>query len=159
MPELSGPAWVDRFPTSKSVDDLLDPFRAHVNNFIAAMTKSKVTVSIAATLRPPQRAYLMHYAWSIAKGLDPTGVPQMAGVNIDWVHRTGAGQVDLNSSRVAAQQMIDAYDIVSAPALDSNHTRGLAIDMTISWGGDLSIINGKEQNVVISSQPRSCGGR
>ena len=56
----------------------------------------------------------------------------MAGVAIDWVHRDARGNVNLAASRAAASAMVISYQIVFRPALNSNHTRGLAIDMSIS---------------------------
>src|SRR6266849_2022616 len=83
---LSGPQWVNQFPTSASTDTLVQPFRGNVNRFIAALTAAGAQVHISATLRPPQRAYLMHYSYRIAhQGLNPQSVPAMAGVDINWV--------------------------------------------------------------------------
>src|SRR5262249_6641788 len=92
------------------------------------------TVTIAATLRPPERAYLMHFSYMVANGqIDARNVPAMAGVNIDWVHRTADGQFDLTATKKAAQDMVKGYGIVYAPALVSRHSQGLAIDMNITW--------------------------
>jgi hypothetical protein len=114
------------------------------------------TVKINATYRPPERAYLMHYAYRIAReGLDPRQVPARNGVDIDWVHRDSAGKFDLAASRNAAEDMVNAYDIVHRPALYSQHTRRLAIDMSISWEGTLTIRNAKNKTVRITSTPRT----
>jgi hypothetical protein len=56
MPQLSGPIWVNRFPTSVSTADLTRAFGSAVDNFIAALHAGGARVSIAATLRPPERA-------------------------------------------------------------------------------------------------------
>lgn len=161
MAILSGSSWVKKFPTSVSTKDLIEPFRSNTDRFIRALRAGGATVQISATLRPPERAYLMHYAWQIARNkLNANAVPQRAGVNIDWVHRTirtTSGADDATASRRAAQQMIDSYQIVSQPALDSNHIRGLAIDMTISWTGELKIKNAAGQLVKITNVPRSGG--
>jgi D-alanyl-D-alanine dipeptidase len=133
MPTLSGAIWVSRFPTSRTTNDLALPFRTNVTNFIAALNAARASVSISATLRPVERAFLMHYSFRIAReALDPATVPAMAGVDIDWVHRDARGNVNRAASQMAAAQMVSSYDIVFRPALNSNHTRGLAIDMTIS---------------------------
>ena len=66
--ELSGPAWVSRYPTSRSIDDLEAGFRSKVRNFIGSIEAAGGQVSISATRRPAERAYLMHYAWKIANG-------------------------------------------------------------------------------------------
>ena len=76
----------------------------------------------------------MHWCYYVAKQkVSPKKVPKMAGVNINWDHGDDA------KSRNAAQQMMDAYDIVHEPALGSRHTEGKAIDMHISWKGTLKI--------------------
>jgi len=55
--ELSGVAWVRRFPTSKSTNTLVDGFRQKCDAFLAALEEADATVRINATLRPPERAY------------------------------------------------------------------------------------------------------
>ncbi|HSW03008.1 hypothetical protein [Aquabacterium sp.] len=152
MPQLSGPVWVNRFPTSTSVSDLSAGFAASVNNFIAALEAGGASVSIAATLRPPQRAHLMHYAWKVGReSMDPATVPAMAGVDIDWVHRNRRGQADLTASRSAALGMVGLYGIVYAPALASRHTEGRAIDMTISNYVNHTVTDGGRSAVRITS--------
>lgn len=132
--ELSGPQWVARFPGSRSIFDTREPFVGKLTKFHQALRDAGATVSISATLRPPERAYLMHHSFRIANKLvDPKNVPPMPGVGIQWVHGS------LAASRSAAQQMVAAYNIAFAPALSSRHTEGRAIDMTISWGGVLKI--------------------
>ena len=87
---LSGPLWVSQFPDTASTDDLEQPFRGNVTRFIAALTAAKASVSINTTLLSTQRAYLMHYAFCIAReNLDPGTVPAMAGVDIQWTHSGG----------------------------------------------------------------------
>src|SRR6266403_560989 len=153
---LSGTQWVNQFQTSTSVDTLVQPFRGNVNRFIAALKAGGAQVSISATLRPPERAYLMHYSYRIAnQGLDPQTVPAKAGVDIDWVHRNQNGTVNLAASRLAAQQMVQAYGIAYAPVLVSRHEEGKAIDMTISWTVNLAIANASGTTVTITTMPRS----
>jgi len=85
MPTLSGPAWTNQFPASTRTADLLPAFAAHVESFIGALRAARVTVAISATLRPPERAYLMHYCYRIARDLmDPDTVPTMDGVDIQY---------------------------------------------------------------------------
>lgn len=133
MPQLSGPIWVNRFPTSTSVGDLSATFATAVGDFIASLRAGGAGISIAATLRPPERAYLMHVAWRIGREqLDAEDAPAMAGVDIDWVHRDRRGRADATASRAAALGMVGLYGIVHRPALSSRHTEGRAIDMTIS---------------------------
>ncbi len=149
-PELSGAQWVARFPGSKSTDTLAPPFRTGVENFIAAMETASAVVTISATLRPPERAYLMHWSWMIAReGADPKDATPMAGVDILWDH----GNDD--ASKQAAEDMVQGYAIVKEPALSSRHTQGLAIDMTISWNGDLVITDQTGASTTIDSTPRS----
>lgn len=155
---LSGPAWVARFPTSVNVNDLAPAFRGNATRFLAALRQAGANVEINATLRPPQRAYLMHYSWRIAREqLDPAAVPAMAGVDIQWLHRTAQNQPNLAASRQAAQQMVQGYELVVRPALQSRHTQGLAIDMNVVWQGALVIRNASGQEVTIDTTPHSGG--
>lgn len=153
---LSGRSWVSKFPTSRDPEDLASPFRENVKRFLQALQDSGCGVTISATYRPKERAYLMHYAYRIAReGLSPTSVPALSGVDIQWDHRKANGQLDLSASRNAAEDMVLAYGIAFRPALNSNHTRKLAIDMTITWSGSLKIKNAGGSAVTISSSPRT----
>src|SRR3712207_368179 len=128
---LSGPNWVSEFPNSKSPDKLIEPFRANVKKFLAALKDAGATVTIADTLRPPERAYLMHFAFAIARqNLDPATVPAKAGVDIQWVHPASGTVSSAKASKDAAEQMVQAYGIAFKPALNSRHTEGRAIDMS-----------------------------
>ena len=158
MSEPAGVAWVARYPTSVDVNDLVGSFRTSVNNFLSALQNAGASVSIAATLRPPERAYLMHWSYMIAQaGQDAAKVPAITGVDIDWVIRDAKGNPDKAATQKAAQAMVDGYGIAYQPALSSRHTEGLAIDMNISWSGNLSITGADGRAVVISSSPRSGG--
>ncbi len=153
--ELSGKAWVSKFPTSRDVEDLDPPFRDNLKRFLQAMTDAGCSITISATYRPRERAYLMHYAFRIAReGLSPVNIAKLAGVDIQWDHRKTNGQLDLVASRNAAEDMVLGYGIAFKPALNSNHTRKLAIDMTISWSGTLKIKNAQGTIVTIGSTPR-----
>jgi hypothetical protein len=146
---ISGPDWVHKFPQSNSVDDLAEPFRGNVNRFLSALSDAGATVSIAATLRPPERAYLMHFSFLIARaGADPSTVPAMPGVDIQWAH---------DGAQAAAEAMVRGYDIVFQPALASRHTQGLAIDMDITWQDDLTMTDANGVATTISGLPRSGG--
>jgi hypothetical protein len=97
----------------------------------------------------------MHYAWEIARaGADPSRVPGMAGVSIDWVHRDAHGAVDLAASRRAAEEMVQAYRMRYHAALHSRHSEGRAIDMSIGWSGDLHIRDAAGRVVTIHSGTR-----
>ncbi len=147
--EKSGAQWVARFPTSRSVDDLSDDFRPKVEKFLAALDKAGASVSIAATFRPVERAFLMHYSPMVADGsIAPDKVPAKTGVDIDWDHG------DLAASKQAAQAMANGYDIAFPAALASRHTAHAAIDMDITWSGTLEIVDGNGKTVSIGA-PRS----
>lgn len=138
--ELSGPNWVRRFPQSTSVDDLTEPFRSNVKRFLGALSAAGARVIIASTLRPRERAYLMHYSAAIVRRkILPERVPPMDGVSIEWVHPSA------HASLSAAMAMASAYCIVHPPAIDSNHTRGRAIDMRIEsiLGKSVAMADGK----------------
>jgi len=150
MAELSGPQWCARFPTSHEIGTLVVPFRDKVAKFVAALHAGNATVSIHATLRPKQRAYLMHYAFLIAKRqCTPGSVPPLHGVDIQWVHPSAADSI------AAAAQMVATYGIVHEPALQSRHIQGLAIDMDIAWQGDLAIKSASGGNIAIQTEPRT----
>jgi hypothetical protein len=154
--ELSGVAWVAKFPTSKSTATLVDAFRTKCDAFIAAIKAGGGTVTINATLRPPERAYLMHWSFAINAGeVDPDDVPPHAGVDIEWVHKKANGSPDMPKSREAAAAMVHAYGIVHRPSLTSLHIFGKAIDMKIGWSGTLKVKqkNGTEKS--IGSLPRT----
>lgn len=154
--ELSGAHWVAQFPTSTVVAHLETGFQQKVRKFLNALVAAGAVYKIAATYRPAERAYLMHYAWCIAKeNLDPRTVPAQAGVNICWLHPEDA---DLQKSRAAAAAMVAAYDIVYKPSLTSRHIERLAIDINISWEGDLNIVNGFGVTIVINTTPRNGAG-
>lgn len=154
---LSGAHWVAQFPTSRSTDSLVEPFRSNAARFVAALQKAGAAVSIAATRRPPERAYLMHYAWMIAReGMSPTRVPRHPGVAIEWVHTDSKGGVDLTASRAAAEAMADAYALADTPSLTSRHIEGRAIDMSIAWLGNLGIADLRSGALkTITSSPRT----
>jgi len=156
---LSGGQWVSHFPNSANMDDLAEPFRTNARRFVGALRQAQATVAIAATLRPPERAYLMHFAFLIARaGIDPSTVPPRAGVDIQWVHRTAQGVPDLAASRAAAEQMVQGYGVVVEPVLDSQHIRGKAIDMTIRWQNNLVIAKADGTSTTITSVPRTGEG-
>jgi hypothetical protein len=157
--EPSGAAWVNRFPTSTTTVDLVEPFRGNADRFIAALRAAGANVNISATRRPAERAWLMHYAWRIARDQDilPQDVPDREGVDICWAHRNADGSVNLRASRAAAEDMVRGYGMRARAALDSNHIRGEAIDMTITWRNNLNITDANGQVVNINTRPRSGG--
>lgn len=145
--ERSGAQWVNQFPTSRSLDTLTPEFRAGVQGFTQAIRDAGGRVSIAATYRPPERAYLMHYAWKVANGsINPSAVPAHPNVNIQWDHG------NVRESRAAARAMVNAYSMAHSAALQSNHTNRTAIDMNVTGmiGKTMNDANGNA--VRISSQ-------
>ncbi len=151
----SGPDWYHDFPTSTAIEDLSEPFRTHIQEFIAAVEDNTgLTVQVLATLRPPERAYLMAYAYKIANGLHPEKVKErLENVNISWVHYDSNGNADLTASRQAAQAMVLQYDIGSSgAAFPSKHSEGTAIDMKIVLNGPVQIKNKEGDKVWISNQ-------
>lgn len=128
--ELSGVAWCERYPGSRSTADLVEPFQTSVEQFITALESAGARVSISATLRPPHRAWLMRQAWDIDHGLvAPSAVVAREGVPIQWVHPSAA------ESLAAARAMVQAYRLAVRPSPTSRHIEGRAIDMTIAWSG------------------------
>jgi hypothetical protein len=151
MSEPSGAQWCARFPGSKSIDDLLPDFRDKVRAFLSRLTDAGANVRVSATFRPPERAYLMHYACMVGKsGQDPAAVPAMAGVDIDWSHGG-----DLSTAKQAAKAMMAGYGIAFPAALVSRHTQHRAIDMTIGWRGTLTITDFDGKAHAIASAPRT----
>jgi hypothetical protein len=165
--ELSGRSWVSQFPRSDLVSDLSGTFRRDVINFISAMRRAGITVTVIDTRRPPERAYLMHYSWLIEKGkIDPADVPPFvpgpgqAPVRICWRHTDSRGAEDKAASVRAAKEMVSGYHIspslAVAPALTSLHTKGLAIDMTTTWSkATITIADGRGHRARISARPHS----
>ena len=156
MTIASGPSWVAQFPTRRDTAACVSPFREKLEAFLAALKAAGATVTINATLRPPERAYLMQTAWDIAHGtVDPTAVKPEPGIDIDWVARDAAGQPDIAASRDRARRMVEAYEIVARPSLTSLHIKGLAVDMDISWLGSLQIADKNGTPHTIDSLPRN----
>ena len=140
----SGVSWVTwasaHAQDSDSVDDLDDGFKANVNDFIKALKDAGATVKTANTLRSKQRAYLFHWCWLIGLGkAKASEATEMAGVDIEWDH----GKEE--DSKKGANEMITHFGLAvppkseNAPALDSRHIEGKAIDMEITWEGKIKI--------------------
>lgn len=144
---LSGEHWVNYFPTSRSISDIASPFREKVLKFQKALIDAGAQTIVAATYRPRERAYMMHYAARINRGqIDPEDVPSMDGVDIEWVHYNRAEAIK------AAEDMVDAYGIGGNPvALQSLHTQKLAIDWNITWQGTIRIKDAQGRIVEIGS--------
>jgi hypothetical protein len=148
----SGKSWVTWANTnaknSTSVDDLADPFKTNVKAFIKALQDAGATVKVTSTKRDAKRAYLFHWSWKIGLGkAKPSEAKAMIGVDIEWDHGDAA------KSKAGAKEMIDGFGLAVppksnvAPSLTSNHIAGKAIDMDITWTGNLSVKN-KDGTVV-----------
>lgn len=150
---LSSSLWAKRFQGSKEINDLRGTFREAVRDFIGAMTEAGIKVVVEATYRPPQRSYLMHWCWRIVKdAIDPATIPGIDGVDIVWVHSSKAASI------AAARSMVTALSINqlrTAPALRSQHNLGLAIDMSISWTGEVTVKDANGHPVRIKTFPRT----
>lgn len=136
MSEPASAAWCERWPTSKNLNDLDERFRNGLVPFIAAIQDAGATIDIEATRRPEQRAWLMHYACLVSGYTDKNGihhiiedlttVPKRADIDIEW-------------TREGAKEMVDTYGIVYPATLDSEHIRGLAVDMKIKFAGAIIV--------------------
>jgi hypothetical protein len=157
--QRSGAHWVKRFAGSTSLRDLSGTFRDKAEAFVDALTTAGARVTIAATYRPPKRAYLMHWAWRIVKrNYDPIAVPSMEGLDITWAHVDAHGKYSREASVAAARAMVYGFDIQTlgvAPALRSRHTLGYGIDMNISWTGTLTIPDAYGNLIRIGTLPRT----
>jgi hypothetical protein len=94
----------------------------------------------------------------VNQGTDPRTVPAMAGVIIRWAHVDANGAYSPADSLKGAQDMVNGYqmqNLTTAPALNSRHTAGAAIDMSISWTGTLNISNTSGTATAITTQPRT----
>jgi hypothetical protein len=127
----SGVDWCNEFKEPVEEEDklnaLVEPFKTPAINFIEKLRSEGFLVNVTSTRRPPERAYLMHYAWRIVEeNMAPQSVPTMNGVYIIWDHG------DLAKSKRAAQEMFDKYKLVAKPSLTSKHIEGKAMDITIT---------------------------
>jgi hypothetical protein len=140
----SGKYWVTwanmNAKNSESMDDLADPFKSNVKAFIKALEDAGATVKVNATRRSDKRAYLFHWSWLIGLAkAKPSAAKAMAGVEIEWDHGDAA------KSKAGAQEMVSGFGLAVppkstvAPSLTSHHIAGKAIDMEITWTGDLNV--------------------
>ena len=151
--KLSGREWLENnqasFPNSDSVNDLEPAFAAAVTLFIGAIRKARASVRISATRRNQSRAWMMHYAWRLAKEeITTADIPADPHADIIWDHG------DASVSRKKAQEMVDFFGIVYKPSLTSNHIAGTAIDMTIGWNDPIEILDAQGNSVGLD-RPRN----
>ncbi|MDJ0770678.1 MAG: phospholipase D-like domain-containing protein [Ilumatobacter sp.] len=155
--ENSGADWVALFQPSRSLDDLAEPFRTRVTAFLAALTQAGVPYEILTTRRPKQRAYLMAWAYRIARqDLDPIEVEsRLDDVPINWVHRGADGEPDPAASKAAAEEMVVAYDIGSTGASEkSRHIGGTAIDVRIDIANPREVAMKNGTTLLVDSEER-----
>ena len=155
--DLSGKDWWKKnqrkYPNSQSIDDLNSGFRSRVEDFIGSLRDAGAVVTIASTRRNATRAFLMHYSWKVAYGeTDPADVPKRDGLTIEWDHG------DIEKSREAAREMVQLFNMAHIASLSSNHIRGTAIDMNISWDGTLVLSRPAPLLTRIESTPRTGKG-
>jgi hypothetical protein len=140
----SGTYWVTwasaHANNSTSVGDLAEPFRSNAKAFIKAVQDAGAKVDIETTRRSEKSAYLYHWCWLIGLGkAKPSEATTMLGVDIEWDHGDAA------KSKSGAYEMIQGFGLAmppsstNAPAMNSNHIAGMAIDMEITWTGTIQI--------------------
>ncbi len=162
MPVNSGLSWIGWANTnaanSTDIEQLEATFRQNVKDFKAALEAAGATVSVNDTKRSDKRAYLFHWSWKISldkcKASDATA---MAGVDITWDHGDDA------KSKAGAQEMVTGFGLAvppsstDAPSLTSRHIEGKAIDMDITWTGNIKVKNkaGLEVEVAFNANPNA----
>ena len=147
--ELSGIQWVNRFPGSRDISTLVSPFKENFRNFHNSLLEAHATVSINATMRPKERAFLMKSSFQISRKLKkPEEIQELEGLNINWVHDTPSKSI------AAATDMVNGYGIVFQPAFPTRHSLGLAVDMTVRWSGTLDIKQANGTVKSITSTPK-----
>ncbi len=158
MANLSGEDWwrknQKKYPNSSSLDDLEPGFKSRLEPFIASLKEGGANVVVSSTRRNAIRAHLMHYSWRIAHGdVNPTDVPKKSGLDIEWDHG------DDEKSRDAAMEMVKLFHMAHVASLTSNHIAGKAVDMTISWKGELVLTRPSPLMARIESSPRNGDNR
>jgi len=89
---------------------------------------------------------------------DPRTVPAKTGVNIKWDHADASGAYSSTASVQAARAMLNGYglqNLHTPPALNTRHTKRLAVDMSISWTGDLTINKADGTQTTITTTPKT----
>jgi len=158
----SGSSWVKWANTnaknSTKLSDLNAGFKTNVDAFIAALKAGGATVTINTTKRSDKRAYLFHWSWKISQGkVKAKDATAMADVDIEWDHGTE------KASKAGAKEMVTGFGLAVppkstvAPSLTSNHISGKAVDMVITWKGEMSIKDktGKTKKITYMSNVNS----
>lgn len=140
----SGKYWVTwanvHAKNSLKVDDLEANFKPKVEAFIKALEDGGATVNVKATKRNKKRAYLFHWSWKISLGkCNASDATALTGVDINWDHG------DDTKSKAAAKELVTGFGLatppksVFPPSMTSNHIKGKAIDMDITWEGSITV--------------------
>jgi hypothetical protein len=160
MPTKSGMFWVAwanvHATASRNVEDLAEPFRSNARAFIKALRDAGARVNVMNTLRSPQRAYLFHWCWRIAQRdatAEQADADPMPGVDIRWNHGTALASWAGAAEMVAGFGLAVPPQSTNPPAKSTNHTKGLAIDMVITWSGAIEMKRGDNAVVTIPFRP------
>jgi hypothetical protein len=158
----SGKYWVTwanvHAKNSSKIDDLDVTFKPKVKAFIKALEGGGATVKVKATKRNKKRAYLFHWSWKISLGkCKASDAIKLAGLDIEWDHGDAA------KSKAGAKEMVTGFNLaipprsVFAPSMTSNHINGKAIDMEITWKGNIKVKkkDGTEVSVNFKSDVKS----
>jgi hypothetical protein len=133
--QRSGAEWVgianaNGWTNSTAFSALAPSWGPSAQAFVEGLRVAGAEVHVTAGLRHPNRAFLMHYAWGVARSQYTPAQANAAcrgrGIHIEWDHGATA------ASRAAAQALVDAFGLVHQASITSNHIHGLAIDMEIS---------------------------
>jgi hypothetical protein len=162
------------YPGYKGDDAIkhLDPkFGQQVSQFIDALRRNSkgaaVTHTIFSTYRPPERQYLMHYAWAITYPNGDPDVKKASDVPPFATWRNGLSDALLpRLSKLSSYRKLPALPPLSirwdlgnegdsqaqaeemnrlfnpggyGPGLYSDHCFGVAIDMTFQWSGTIAV--------------------
>jgi hypothetical protein len=145
----SGTQWVPLFASTKSFDELREPFRTNAKNLYDALTNAGATVSVAATFRSQKRAYLMHMAGKVKDNVSfalnpvrfrdneiPDHDPFKGPLDITFAYLTPQGELDVAATTAAAAAMCSGYGIAFPAGYPATrHGDRRAVDMTIRWDG------------------------
>ena len=98
----------------------------------------------------------MHYAWRIAKeGYNPVNVENFPNLNVCWMHYDEGDVPDAAAAKTAAEAMVVAFHIAFRPAYpNSLHFTGDAVDTTILWRSDFTIMDANGTAVLNSADPQ-----
>jgi len=133
--QLSGEQWPGLasskgWSSSHDLGTLAAGFAGPAKTFIDGLSASGAAVEITCTWRHENRAYLMHYAWTLESGEESVAKAnsdcQGKGIAIEWDHGDPA------QTQAAAAAMKKAFGLVAKPALGTLHKTGEAVDMKIT---------------------------